>query len=74
MLGGFALMVGDTAYVEGSASAGEPIETVVYESSGGPGGPGGEPPEGGAPGGQPPEGGGPGGGEKPAGEPPAKPE
>lgn len=76
LLGGFILMVGDEAYVEGTASVGEAIEVQVSEGVGGPGGePPAKPGEGG-PGGEPPakpDGGGP-GGERPEGEPPAKPD
>lgn len=43
-LNGYVLMVGDEAYVEGSASAGEAVQAKVSESTGGPG-QGGEPPE-----------------------------
>ncbi len=64
-LNGYVLKVGDAEYKEGSSSSGEPIEVEVSESAGGPGG--GEPPE------KPGEGG-PASGEKPAGEPPAKPD
>lgn len=39
-LNGHALYVGEEAYVEGTASTGEPIAVVMSESSGGPGGSG----------------------------------
>ncbi len=60
-LNGYSLTVGDASYTEGNASTGTAIEHTVVESSGGPGGSGGEPPS------KPGESGGAGG------EPPAKP-
>lgn len=61
-LNGYTLHVGESTYVEGSKSSGDPIEVKASESANGPGG--GEPPQGA--GGEPPQGAG--------GEPPAKPE
>ena len=69
-LNGYTLYVDGTAYEAGTASTGSAIEVTVSSSGGGEHGDGGTPPEkgeGGSSAGAPPS------GEKPSGEPPAKP-